>query len=159
MEEQRYQYRNKDLSSQRHRFSELHLRMRKLDTQEGGENGNRCFRTMVLETNTTHTMDSMATSKTILKRVKPKTSLESKITKQRFSSFAYIVRANSLETTLMFGMVSGRRRKGRQRTSWMDTTKVDTNLPMEELKEAVKDRKTWRMIIHKVTESRLQLNG
>ena len=83
---------------------------------------------------------SMATNKTILERVKPKTSLEGKIPKQRLSYFGHVMRTNSLETTLMLGMVSGRRRRGRRRTRWMDTIKADTNLLMKELKEAVKDR-------------------
>ena len=95
-------------------FSDLHERMRKLDTQEGREKKNRCFRTMVLETNTTHTMDINGHKNTILERVKPKTSLESKITKQQLSYFGHLVRANSLETTLMLGIVSWRRRRGRQ---------------------------------------------
>ena len=40
MEEERYQHRNKDPNGQRHRFPDLHIRMRKLDTQEDGETEN-----------------------------------------------------------------------------------------------------------------------
>ena len=79
------------------------------------------------------------TNKTIFERIKPKTSLEGKITKQRLSYFGHIMRDNSLETTLMPSMVSRRRKRGSQRTRWMDTIKTDTNLHM---KEAVRDRKT-----------------
>ena len=57
MEEQGYQHRNKDPKGERHRFSDLQVRMRKLDSQESGEKENRCFQTMALETNTTHSMD------------------------------------------------------------------------------------------------------
>ena len=102
---------------------------------------------------------SMATNKTILEQVKPKTSLEGLITKQRLSYFGHIMRANSLETTLMLGMVSGRRRRGRQRTRWMDTIKTDMDMSVKELKETAKDRKAWRMMIHKMTKSRPRLNG
>ncbi|RWS03634.1 Reverse transcriptase (RNA-dependent DNA polymerase)-like protein, partial [Dinothrombium tinctorium] len=98
-------------------------------------------------------------NKTILERVKPNVSLEGKITKQRLSFFGHIMRANSLETALMLGAVSGSRRRGRQKTRWLDTIKADTNLRMEQLKEAVSDRKVWRITIHKVAESRLRLNG
>ena len=101
----------------------------------------------------------MATNKTILEQVKPKTSLEGLITKQRLSYFGHTMRANSLETTLMLGMVSGRRIRGRQRTRWMDTIKSDTNMSVKELKETAKDRKAWRMMIHKMTKSRRRLNG
>ena len=56
MEEQRYQHRNKTPNGRRHHFSDLRIRMRKLDTEEGGDKENRCFRTMVLKTNTMRTM-------------------------------------------------------------------------------------------------------
>ena len=156
MEEQRYQHRNKDPNGQRHRFPDRHVHMRKLDTQEDGEKEIDAFELWCWRRILRTSWTSMATNKTILEQVKPKTTLEGKITKQRLSYFGYIMRANFLETTLFLSMVSGRRRRrGHQRTRWMDTIK---NLPMKEWKE-VKDRKTWRMIIHKVTESRLRLNG
>jgi len=62
------------------------------------------------------------------------------------------MRANSLETILMLGIVSGMRRRGRQRTGWLDIIKADLDMPLKQLKEAVKDHKAWRMMIHKVTE-------
>ena len=59
---------------------------------------------------------SVATNKTILAWVKLKIFLESKITKQQLSYSGHIMRANSLKTTLMLGIVSWRRRRERQRT-------------------------------------------
>ena len=49
-------------------------------------------------------------------------------------------RADSLEKTLMLGKIEGRRRRGRQRMSWLDgiTDSVDMNL--SKLGEIVKDR-------------------
>jgi hypothetical protein len=102
---------------------------------------------------------AMMTNKAVLDRVKPKTSLEGKITKQQLSYFGHVMRANSLETSVMLGKVSGKRRRGRQRTRWLDTITTTMNMPIAELKEAVKDRKAWRTTIHKVTESRLRLIG
>ena len=114
---------------------------------------------MVLETNTTHTMDINGHKQDDPRAGQTEKIAGREITRQQISYFGHIMRANSLETTLMFGMVIGRRRRGWQRTPWMDTIKAHMNLPMKELKEVVKDRKAWRMIIHKVTESRLRLNG
>uniref|UniRef100_A0A914X2B8 Reverse transcriptase domain-containing protein n=1 Tax=Plectus sambesii TaxID=2011161 RepID=A0A914X2B8_9BILA len=102
---------------------------------------------------------AMVTNKTILERIKSKGSLEGKITKQQLSYFGHIMRANSLETALMLSKVSGLRRRGRQRTRWLDTIKADTNMNMKDLKEAVRDREAWKKTIHKVTKSRPRLNG
>jgi len=66
---------------------------------------------------------------------------------------------DSLEKALMLGRVAGKRRRGRQRTRWLDTIKEDTGMQLQELKEAVNDRKAWRVIVHRVTKSRKRLNG
>ena len=49
-------------------------------------------------------------------------------------------RANSLEKTLMLGKIEGRRRRGQQRTKWLDgiTDSMDMRLSICEM---VKDRK------------------
>lgn len=99
------------------------------------------------------------TNKEILDRIKPNVSLEPKITKQRLSYFGDVMRANSLETSIMLGRVSGKRGSGRQQARWLDAVKIDTNTSMAELKEAVRDRNVWRTMIHRVTKSRPRVNG
>ena len=61
-------------------------------------------------------------------------------------------RANSLEKTLMLGKVEGRRRRGRQRLSWLDgfTDSIDTSL--SKLQEVVKDREVWHAAAYAVRE-------
>ena len=49
-------------------------------------------------------------------------------------------RADSLEKTLMLGKVEGWRRRGRQRTRWLDGILDSTDLSLSKLQETVKDR-------------------
>lgn len=99
------------------------------------------------------------TNREVIDRIKPGTSLEAKITRLRLTYFGHVMRANSLEKSVMLGIVSGTRRRGRQRTRWLDTIKADTNMNINQLKEAVLNRIAWRTLAYKVAESRTRLNG
>ena len=49
-------------------------------------------------------------------------------------------RADSLEKTLMLGKTDSRRRRGRQRTRWLDGITDLMDMSLSELRETVKDR-------------------
>ena len=67
----------------------------------------------------------------ILKEISPEYSLERLMLKLKLQYFGYLMqRADSLEKTLMLGMIEGRRIRGRQRMRWLDgiTNAMDMSL-------------------------------
>ena len=62
-------------------------------------------------------------------------------------------RADSLEKTLMLGKTEGRRRRGRQRTRWLEGITDSMDMKLGKLRELVKDREGWRAAVHKAVES------
>ena len=62
-------------------------------------------------------------------------------------------RVDSLEKTLMLGGIWGRRRRGQQRTRWLDGIINLMDMSLGELGESVIDREDWCAAIHGVTKS------
>jgi len=65
----------------------------------------------------------------ILKETNPEYSLEGLMLKPQYSGHL-MRRANSLEKALMLGKIKGRRKRGQQRTKWLDgiTNSMDMSL-------------------------------
>ena len=67
-------------------------------------------------------------------------------------------RADSLEKTLMLGKVEGRRRRGQQRTKWLDGINDSRDMSLSKLQEMVKDREARHVTVFGVAKSETQLS-
>ena len=90
----------------------------------------------------------------ILKEINPEYSLEGLMLKLKLQHFGHLMqRADSLEKILMLGKIEDRRRRGWQRTRWLDGITDLMDVSLSKTQETVKDREAWHTTVHGVTKS------
>ena len=91
--------------------------------------------------------------------ISPGCSLEGMMLKLKLQYFGHLMgKVDSLEKTLMLGGIGGRRRRGRQKTRWLDGITDSMDVNMSELRELVMERESWHAAIHGVAKIRTGLS-
>ena len=99
-------------------------------------------------------------NQSILKEINFEYSLAGLILKLKLQHFGHLIwMTNSLENTLILEMIEGKRKRGLQRTKWLDSITVSMDMSLGNLLVIVKGKEAWYSAAHKVTNSQTGLNN
>ena len=69
------------------------------------------------------------------------------------------MQASGIEKDVMLRKVEGTRRRGGQKTRWLDPIKDLAGMTLYELKEAAMNREDWRAFVQRIAKSRQRLDS
>ena len=108
-------------------------------------------------------MTARRSNQSILREINPEYSLEGLMMKLKLQNFDHLMqRANSLKMNLILGNIESKRRKGWQRTRWLDGISESMEMNVSKFQEIVKDGKSLACYSswgHKESDTTEQLNS
>ena len=79
--------------------------------------------------------------------------------KLKLQYFGHLMwRTDSFVKTLMLGKIEGRRRRGRQRMTWLDSITDSMDMNLSKLQELAMNREVWHAAVHGVSKTGTRLS-
>ena len=118
-----------------------------------------CFLTVVLEKILESPVDCTEIKPISVKEIIPEYSFEGLMLKLKPQWFCHLMwRADLLENYLIWGKTEAKRRRGWQRTRWLDSIPDPMDMSLSKLWKILKDREACHAAVHGVTKSWTRLS-